>query len=133
MSGVDKLIEKEQMLRDTKSECTQLQYQIKTLRKEQSEREKALVWISEGDQYTHKIKSLVQEVRIWKGKIERSLKRHATAEEVQEKQQELIKDYEQKIKDTQAEIDKEMNEGKGKKKGDQEPAKSSPQDVDLDG
>ena len=62
MSGVDKLIEKEQMLRATQDESLQLQYQIKTLRKEQSEREKALVRISEGDQYSHRIKSLVQEV-----------------------------------------------------------------------
>ena len=101
MSGVDKLIEKEQMLRATQDESLQLQYQIKTLRKEQSEREKALVRISEGDQYSHRIKSLVQEVWIWKGKIERSLKRHAAADEVMEKQTELIKEYEKKIQETQ--------------------------------
>lgn len=69
ISQVDTMLDREQGLKENKSEITELKKTIKVLEKQSKDIGKELLKLTEGDDYNYKIRNLIDEIRMWKEKI----------------------------------------------------------------
>lgn len=68
LSGVDKLIDLEERVRENKERIGELKKITKDLEKVKKENGDTLERLTNGDEFQNKIKSLIFEIKIWKDK-----------------------------------------------------------------
>lgn len=76
MSGVDKLISKEQQVRENKEEINKLRLELLGMQKIRKEKGDMLDWYTNNDVYGPKIKGYIVELKMWKDKYDWMLGRH---------------------------------------------------------
>lgn len=90
LSGVDKLMTLEQKLKDSTSEKVELERKVKDLEKQHKSQGKALEKLANEEEYQAKMKSLVDELRVWREKVRK-------LEQQQEKEENSRKNQSEKI------------------------------------
>jgi DNA repair exonuclease SbcCD ATPase subunit len=118
-SQVDKMLDTEQSLKDNKQICNDLRKQIKELEKMSKDKGKALERLTEGDDYNYKIRSLIDEIRMWKEKIRHRQEVYVKSDETTQLQAErmsIIEKENQKLMSKIQNLDSKI---------DLEPAKSN--------
>lgn len=119
LSGVSKILDLEQQLKESVERRNELQRTQIELKKVSKGNGETLERLESGDAFSNQTKALITEIRIWKDKQDRLEQRHMTQAEVYEKQQDKTSEYMDKIDQLKEEIEQE--EGKQRKK---EPEKS---------
>lgn len=71
LSGVDRLLQLENRLREGQQEKADLEKKVKELEKQHKEQGKALERMANEEEFQAKMKCLVDELRIWKEKVKR--------------------------------------------------------------
>ncbi len=71
LSGVDRLLQLENKLREGLQEKSELEKKVKELEKQHKDQGKALEKMSNEEEFQAKMKILVDELRVWKEKVKR--------------------------------------------------------------
>lgn len=118
LSGVEKVLELEELVTEDKARILELRKVLKDLEKVKKENGETLERLTEGDVYANKMKGIITEIKIWKDKQDRLDRKYAASDEIEIKQ-----------KERQGEVQKQIDELKSKisseGKGEREPAKTS--------
>jgi chromosome segregation ATPase len=93
---VDRLLQLENRLRDGLLEKVELEKKVKELERQHKEQGKVLEKMANEEEFQAKMKSLVDELRVWKEKVKR-------LEMQQEKEEQTRKSQAEKIKQVQEE------------------------------
>jgi len=86
MSGVEKVLELEDKVKENKVRISELKKINKDLEKVKKENGETLERLTSGDVYASKMKSIIVEMKIWKDKQDRLDRKYAASDELQEKQ-----------------------------------------------
>lgn len=85
MTGVDKLLGQEDQLKDLKDHINLLKHECLDMEKIKKENGEQLDRFTNSDVYGPKIKSSIQELKLWKDKYERLMQKFETDDDVDSK------------------------------------------------
>ena len=86
MSGVEKVLQLEDQVKENKARVGELKRVYKDLEKVKKENGETLERLTSGDVYANKMKSIIVELKIWKDKQDRLERKYQASDEVEEKQ-----------------------------------------------
>lgn len=88
LSGVEKVLELEELVTEDKARILELRKVLKDLEKVKKENGETLERLTEGDVYANKMKGIITEIKIWKDKQDRLDRKYAASDEIEIKQKE---------------------------------------------
>lgn len=102
---MDKLINKEEQLRENKEAINRLKHECLDMQKIKKEKGDQLDRFTNNDVYGPKIKGYIIELKMWKDKYDRLLARHDQEIEIESKQRERMDRLEQEIEEMKDQIE----------------------------